>query len=522
MSTAPNVIVKRARVTGLAFGLLLVGSVPEIFASVTGSLEIGSAGSMTITETSIALSPDLSANPAGPPWNAEVAALTSLKFAGCPSGALGIPGCLDAAPFLPAEGIAIGSITSSTTLPFAGFLIFAGNGVTHASVSYTLTSIGPGAVSTACTTATSVGDSCSFTPGSPLLLTKSAGGTTISLPLAGTVTDGLGSPTAWSGGLAGSIAGMTPADVQTSIVGAGSIVVPVSGELVVPLVPGVDLLVTKSDGVASAAPGTTVTYTIAVSNNGTVDVTGATVTDSFPAAITSATWTCVGAGGGTCTASGTGDISDTVNLPSAASVTYTVHAAISPSATGSLSNTATVAPPGGVTDVDLTNNSSTDTDTLTPRADVSVGKTGPAAVLPGVPIVYQISVANAGPSDAQSVSLTDVLPAGTTFFSQHQLSGPAFTLGNTTTSIDDTIGTLAAGASATFQIMVSTSSSIAPGTTLSNTATVSASTPDPNTGNNSSTVDTVASPPVPVLSPLGFLLMAAALLGAGLFALRRA
>ncbi len=52
----------------------------------------------------------------------------------------------------------------------------------------------------------------------------------------------------------------------------------------------------------------------------------------------------------TCTASGFGNINDTVNLPVGASVTYTASAAISAAATGSLSSTATVTPPGGVTD----------------------------------------------------------------------------------------------------------------------------------------------------------------------------
>ena len=41
---------------------------------------------------------------------------------------------------------------------------------------------------------------------------------------------------------------------------------------------------------------------------------GATVVDTFPASLT-CTWTCVGAGGGTCTAAGSGNLNDTVNLP---------------------------------------------------------------------------------------------------------------------------------------------------------------------------------------------------------------
>ena len=75
-----------------------------------------------------------------------------------------------------------------------------------------------------------------------------------------------------------------------------------------------DLAITKTDGVTTATPGGSVTYTITASNAGPSNATGATVADTFPASLT-CTWTCAGAGGGTCTASGSGNINDTVNLP---------------------------------------------------------------------------------------------------------------------------------------------------------------------------------------------------------------
>ncbi len=64
-----------------------------------------------------------------------------------------------------------------------------------------------------------------------------------------------------------------------------------------------DLAITKTDGVTTATPGGSVTYTITASNAGPSNATGATVADTFPASLT-CTWTCVGAGGGTCTAAG--------------------------------------------------------------------------------------------------------------------------------------------------------------------------------------------------------------------------
>ena len=124
-----------------------------------------------------------------------------------------------------------------------------------------------------------------------------------------------------------------------------------------------DLSISKTDGVATATPGASTTYTIVVGNAGPSNVVGASVTDTFPAAITGTSWTAVQAGGATgFTASGSGNIADTVNLPSGSSITYTVVASISAAATGSLVNTASVA---SAADTTSGNNSASDTDTLT-------------------------------------------------------------------------------------------------------------------------------------------------------------
>ena len=88
-----------------------------------------------------------------------------------------------------------------------------------------------------------------------------------------------------------------------------------------------DLSITKTDGVTTVTPGGSTTYTITASNAGPASTT-ATVADTFPATLT-CTWTCAGAGGGTCTAAGSGNISDPVTLPSGGSVTYTASCAIS-------------------------------------------------------------------------------------------------------------------------------------------------------------------------------------------------
>ena len=128
--------------------------------------------------------------------------------------------------------------------------------------------------------------------------------------------------------------------------------------------PTADLSISKTDGVGSVSPGGSTTYTITAFNAGPNVANGATVVDTMPAALTGVTWTCVGVGGATCTAAGSGNINDTVNLPVTGSVTYTVNATVSPSATGEVSNTATVTAPEGVSDPDPANNSATDVDTV--------------------------------------------------------------------------------------------------------------------------------------------------------------
>ncbi|WP_198388066.1 DUF7507 domain-containing protein [Sinorhizobium meliloti] len=127
--------------------------------------------------------------------------------------------------------------------------------------------------------------------------------------------------------------------------------------------PAADLSITKDDGQSQYTPGGTVNYNIVVSNNGPSAVTGAQISDPLPSGISTATWTCGNAlGGAACgAASGTGAISSTADLPPNSSVTYALSMTVPIGYSGDLTNTATVAAPAGLTDVDPSNNSATDT-----------------------------------------------------------------------------------------------------------------------------------------------------------------
>ena len=247
-----------------------------------------------------------------------------------------------------------------------------------------------------------------------------------------------------------------------------------------------DLAITANDGVTTATPGGSVTYTITASNAGPSNATGATVADTFPASLT-CTWTCVGAGGGTCTASGSGNINNTVNLPSGGSVSYTASCAVSPSATGTLSNTATVTAPAGVTDPTPGNNSATDTDTIVASADLAITVTdGVTTATPGASVLYTITASNAGPSNATGATVADTFPASLTCTWTCTGAGGGTCTASGSGNINNTVN-LPSGGSVTYTASCAISAS-ATGT-LSNTATVTApgGVTDPVPGNNSAT-----------------------------------
>jgi len=177
--------------------------------------------------------------------------------------------------------------------------------------------------------------------------------------------------------------------------------------------PRVDLVIHKTDDETEEIPGTEVEYTILVTNNhGPDDALGATVVDTFPAELTDCTWTCAPGGGGVCTPAGSGNINDVVDLPNGSWLTYTATCTVHPAATGSLSNTATVAVPAGFTDYVPSNNSATDVDTLSPTADLGITKDdGQTTAVAGEPISYTIVASNFGPSDAPGVSVSDLFRA---------------------------------------------------------------------------------------------------------------
>ena len=163
-------------------------------------------------------------------------------------------------------------------------------------------------------------------------------------------------------------------------------------------------------------------------------------------------------------------------------------------------------------------------------ADVSVVKTRttPNPVHPGEVIGFDFTVTNNGLDDAANVVLTDVLPANTTFDEGGGPNGWNCTspAAGDPGTFQCTIATLPAGTTATgfFLEIRIPNANVTP---ITNTATVSSATFDPDSSNNSSSVstDVAALPPpatdVPTLSGPILAALAAALSLAGLLLLRR-
>ncbi len=126
-------------------------------------------------------------------------------------------------------------------------------------------------------------------------------------------------------------------------------------------------------------------------------------------------------------------------------------------------------------------------------ADVAVSITdGPDPITAGENLTYTILVTNNGPEVALTVLMSDTLPDGTSFIS---LSGPAG-WACTTPEVGEAGAISCATAffevtnTAVFALQVSVPPGLTTGTVLTNTATVSSITSDPDSGNESDTATT--------------------------------
>ncbi len=159
-------------------------------------------------------------------------------------------------------------------------------------------------------------------------------------------------------------------------------------------------------------------------------------------------------------------------------------------------NTTAATPPGTYTlNVDTTSGNLQHGGTVqlfvsgTASANLAISKTvSPNPATSQANMTYRIIVTNNGPSPATNVVLTDPLPVGTAFVSAVP---PANATCSGTTTVTCNLNSIASGAAAIVNITITPQ---APGQ-LSNTASVTANEPDPDTSDNSTTIQTTVNAP---------------------------
>ncbi|MGH3657664.1 MAG: hypothetical protein ACRDUA_13495, partial [Micromonosporaceae bacterium] len=256
-----------------------------------------------------------------------------------------------------------------------------------------------------------------------------------------------------------------------------------------------DLSVTKTDSPDPVTAGTNITYTITVSNAGPSDA-AVQLTDGVPTNTTfvsftaPAGWTTVF----TPPPGGTGGITATKTVAAgepASVFTLVVNVNANASSGSTITNLASVG--SGTSDPNDANNTALASTSVNTSADLSVTKTdSPDPVTAGNNLTYSMTASNAGPSDAQTVSLSDTVPANTTFVSLAAPGGWSCTTPavGATGTVNCGVGTLAAGASAGFTLVVQVSANAPDGGTLTNTVSATTMTTDPTPANNSDTETT--------------------------------
>nr|WP_121270619.1 gliding motility-associated C-terminal domain-containing protein [Pedobacter schmidteae] len=249
-------------------------------------------------------------------------------------------------------------------------------------------------------------------------------------------------------------------------------------------VPSADIEINKTATPKPAVAGQALTYTITLKNNGPSTLKASDVfvlTENLPAGYSASTFT---ASAGTFNQA-TGNWSG-LNLATGQQATLTIAGIVTAAASGTLTNTVSVAVPASISDPNISNNSKTDNTAITRLLDLGISKTSsPKPVIAGNNLTYTLTLSNNGPSAllaSDIVKLNENFPANYT----------ASTFTPSTGTFDKNTGnwtglTLTQGQTATLTITGAVAANAV--ATLSNTVSVTApsGTTDNNTANNTAT-----------------------------------
>ena len=245
-----------------------------------------------------------------------------------------------------------------------------------------------------------------------------------------------------------------------------------------------DLSITKDDGQTTVVAGGPIQYTITVTNNGPGVVSQVRVVDAVPPEILTPTYTPSMGSYDDATGAWTG-----LSLQPTDSVTLTLDGTLSAAASGTLVNSATVSPMGGVSDSNSANDTDNDVDTILQPAALSITKmVTPDPAIPGDTLIYDLSVTSSGPAPATNVVVVDTLPPDVTF--QSAIPG-APTCTHALGVVTCNFATMGVPENQLITILVTAN---APGTQF-NSASVLADEPELDLSDNSDSVSSVVDLP---------------------------
>ncbi len=247
-----------------------------------------------------------------------------------------------------------------------------------------------------------------------------------------------------------------------------------------------NLRIVKTVDRATAAVGDVLTYTLTATNLGPSNTSGVSVGDILPPTLQPLTATTTQ---GTCATAGQTVTCPVGVLNNGAGATVTITARVLAAGAGtSIVNPATLT--GADPDPATPNNSSSATTAIDQAANLQVTKSvAPAAQNAGSTATWTVTVRNNGPGTATGVSLSDDLPAGITVQSITPSQGTCGTGDPFTCNL----GTLASGATATVAVAARPALATA-GTTLTNSATATSTSFDPDSSDNTATSGLAVNP----------------------------
>ncbi len=248
-----------------------------------------------------------------------------------------------------------------------------------------------------------------------------------------------------------------------------------------------DLLITKSDGLTTVIPGSTITYTLVISNLGTIPASTVVITDVLPTFTTYITDTSGIAK--TTPAAYTYVWKLNNNIDPGKAFRFNIRAKVAdglPSPTHTLTNRGSVS--SQTPDSNSNNNVSLDntTSTGTPNPTLTLAVT-PNQVRTGQNATYTIKLTNAGTAPMTDVEVSDTFSTFLDISSARTTIGTA-SLNNTTRRVTVAIDVLAPKAEATITVVARVNTSATTNTTVSNVATVTYKFGGSNFSRNSNTV----------------------------------